>query len=52
MSYTLESGEYEGEDGFWIEDEEGNEGFVGKDTFWGLEDHGAFKVLGQSLRTG
>ena len=39
--YILEQGEYEGEKGFWVEDEDGNEDFMGtedEETFWVLED--------------
>ena len=43
--YILEQGEYEGEEGFWVEDEEGLEGFMptnDEETFWVLEENDAF----------
>ena len=44
-SYILEQGEYEGEEGFWVEDEEGQEGFISTnddETLWVLEENDAF----------
>ena len=54
--YILEQGEYEGEEGFWVEDEDGLEGFMGtndEETFWVLEENDAFiarKVSGRNSR--
>ena len=48
--YILEQGEYEGEEGFWVEDEEGLEGFMStndEETFWVLEENDAFKFKSQ-----
>ena len=47
----LEPEEEEGEDCYWIEDEEGNEGFSGNEdeTSWVLEDHDAFEVRNQGV---
>ena len=50
----LEQGEYEGQKGFWVEDEEGLEGFTAtndEETFWVLEENDAFiarKVSGRN----
>ena len=49
-------GEYEGEEGFWVEDEEGLEGFMAttdEETFSVLEENDAFiarKVSGRNFR--
>ena len=54
--FILEQGEYEGEEGFWVEDEEGLEGFMSnndEETFWVLEENDAFiarKVSGRNFR--
>ena len=54
--YILEQGEYEGEEGFWVEDEEGLEGFMStndEEPFWVLEENDAFiarKVSGRNFR--
>ena len=54
--YILEQGEYEGEEGFWVKNEEGLEGFMStndEDTFWVLEENDAFiarKVSGRNFR--
>ena len=43
--FILEQGEYEGEEGFWVEDEDGLEGFMSnndEETFWVLEENEAF----------
>ena len=54
--YILGQGEYEGEEGFWVEDEEGLEGFMStndEETFWVLEENDAFiarKVSGRHFR--
>ena len=43
--FIIEQGEYEGEEGFWVEDEEGLEGFMSnndEETFWVLEENDAF----------
>ena len=54
--FIIEQGEYEGEAGFWVEDEEGQEGFMSnndEETFWVLEENDAFiarKVSGRSFR--
>ena len=51
----LEQGEYDGEEGFWVEDEEGLEGFMSNNdeaTFWVLEENDAFiarKVSGRNF---
>ena len=53
--YILEQGEYEGEEGFWVEDEHRTEGFIAKndeETFWVLEERDAFiarKVSGRNF---
>ena len=42
IGYILEQGEYEGEEGFWVEDEERLEGFMStndEETFWVLEEN-------------
>ena len=42
--FIIEQGEYEGEEGFWVEDEEGLEGFMSnndEETFWVLEENDA-----------
>ena len=55
-TFFIEQGEYEGEEGFWVEDEEGLEGFMSnndEETFWVLEENDAFiarKVLGQNFK--
>ena len=39
--FIIEQGAYEGEEGFWVEDEEGLEGFMSnndEETFWVLEE--------------
>ena len=52
--FILEQGEHEGEEGFWVEDEDGLEGFMSnndEETFWVLEENDAFiarKVSGIS----
>ena len=54
--YILEQGEYKGEEGFWVEDKEGQEGFMptnDEETFWVLEENDAFiarKVSGRIFR--
>ena len=54
--YSLEQGEYEGEEGFWVEDEEGLEGFMStndEETFWVVEENDAFiarKVSGRNFK--
>ena len=53
--FIIEQGEYEGEEGFWVEDEEGLEGFMSNndETFWVLEENDAFiarKVSGRNFR--
>ena len=54
--FILEQGEYEGEEGFWVEDEDGLEGFMSnndEETFWALEENDAFiasKVSGRNFR--
>ena len=54
--FIIEQGEYEGEEGFWVEDEEGLEGFMSnndEETFWVLEENDAFiarKVAGRNFR--
>ena len=54
--YILEQGEYEGEESFWLEDEEGLEGFMAtndEETFWVLEENNAFiarKMSGRNFR--
>ena len=54
--FIIEQGEYEGEEGFWVEDEEGLEGFVSnndEETFWVLEENDAFiarKVAGRNFK--
>ena len=54
--YILEQGEYEGEEGFWVEDKKGLEGFMPtneEETFWVLEENDAFiarKVSGRKFR--
>ena len=54
--YILEQGEYEGEEGFWVEDEEGYEGFMSnndEETFWVLEENDAFiarRVSGRNFK--
>ena len=54
--FIIEQGEYEGEEGFWVEDEEGLEGFMSnndEETFWVLEENGAFiarKVSGRNFK--
>ena len=43
--FILEQGEYEGEESFWVEDEDGLEGFMSnndEETFWALEENDAF----------
>ena len=43
--FIIEQGEYEGEEGFWVEDEEGLEGFMSnndEETFWVLKENDAF----------
>ena len=43
--FIIEQDEYEGEEGFWVEDEEGLEGFMSnndEETFWVLEENDAF----------
>ena len=56
--YILETGEYEGEEGFWVQDEEGAEGFCpleDEESFCQLEDHDAFalqKLKRRTLRPG
>ena len=47
-------GDYEGEAGFWVEDEDGAEGFCPLDdeeAFWQLEDHDAFVLKRFPRRT-
>ena len=54
--FITKQGEHEGEEGFWVEDEEGLEGFMSKndeETFWVLEENDAFiarKVSGRNFR--
>ena len=54
--FITEQGEYEGEEGFWVEDEEGLEGFMSnndEETFWVLEENDAFiarKVSGRNFK--
>ena len=54
--FIIEQGEYEGEEGFWVEDEEGLEGFMSnndEETFWVLEENDAFiarKVSGRNFK--
>ena len=54
--FVIEQGEYEGEEGLWVEDEEGLEGFMSnndEETFWVLEENDAFiarKVSGRNFR--
>ena len=54
--FIIKQGEYEGEEGFWVEDEEGLEGFMSnndEETFWVLEENDAFiarKVLGRNFK--
>ena len=54
--FIIKQGEYEGEEGFWVEDEEGLEGFMSNNdegTFWVLEENDAFiarKVSGRNFR--
>ena len=54
--FIIEQGEYEGEDCFWVEDEEGLEGFMSnndEETFWVLEENDAFiarKVSGRNFK--
>ena len=54
--FIIEQGEYEGEEGFWVEDEKGLEGFMSnndEETFWVLEENDAFvarKVSGRNFR--
>ena len=54
--FIIEQGEYEGKEGFWVEDEEGLEGFMSnndEDTFWVLEENDAFierKVSGRNFK--
>ena len=54
--FILEQGEYEGEEGFWVEDEDGLEGFMSnndEETFWVLEENDAFvarKMSGRNFR--
>ena len=56
--FILEQGDYEGEEGFWVEDEEGAEGFCPLDdeeAFWQLEDNDAFvlrRVPRRTLKSG
>ena len=43
--FIIEQGEYEGEESFWVEDEEGLEGFMSnndEETFWVLKENDAF----------
>ena len=53
--FIIEQGEYEGEEGFWVEDEEGLEGFMSnndEETFWVLGENDAFivrKVSGRNF---
>ena len=53
--FIVEQGEYEGEEGFWVEDE-GLEGFMSnndEETFWVLEENDAFvarKVSGRNFK--
>ena len=54
--FIIEQGEYEGEEGIWVEDEEGLEGFMSnndEETFWALEENDAFiarKVSGRNFK--
>ena len=54
--FIIEQGEYEGEEGFWVEDEEGLEGLMSnndEETFWVLEENDAFiarKVSGRNFK--
>ena len=54
--FIIEQGEYEGEECFWVEDEEGLEGFMSnndENTFWVLEENDAFiarKVSGRNFK--
>ena len=52
--FILDQGDYEGEEGLWVEDEEGAEGFCPLDdeeAFWQLEDHDAFVLKRFQRRT-
>ena len=45
--FIIEQGEYEGEEGFWVEDEEELEGFMSnkdEETFWVREENAAFMI--------
>ena len=51
--YILKQGEHEGEEGFWVEDAEGLEGFMStndEETFWVLEENDAFIARKVSAR--
>ena len=54
--FIIEQGDYEGEEGFWVEDDEGLEGFMSnndEETFWVLEENDAFiarKVSGRNFK--
>ena len=54
--FIIEQGEYEGEEGFWVEDEEGLEGFMSnndEETLWVREENDAFiarKVSGRNFK--
>ena len=52
--YILEAGESEGEEGFWVEDEEGAEGFCplkDEESFWQSKDHDALVLQKVKRRT-
>ena len=49
--FIIEQGEYDGEEGFWVEDEEGLEGFMSnndEETFWVLEENDAIQQTAPS----
>ena len=54
--FILDQGEHEGEESFWVEDEDGLEGFMSnndEETFWVLKENDAFiarKVSGRNFR--
>ena len=51
--FIIEQGEYEGEEGFWVEDEEGQEEFMAdndEETCWALEENDALIAINVSGR--
>ena len=55
MFWIVGQGEYEGEEGFWVEDDEnGEEGFIPLDdeeAFWAIDEREVFaRVPGRCLR--